>query len=141
MLALVFAAITYTLHAKDVLQPPKPPVPEAWSSESEKQKRLNVEFQTTEGTKIRGWLYKSDQPKAPYVLFFYGSNEDLSHEANRLAWLRDSFHVNAVCFDYPGYGFSGGSVDVSAIQSAALQEFDYVQTHLASSDSRIISYG
>ncbi len=137
---LLAAAISYTLHVKDVLQPPKSQPLETWSAETQDQ-RQSVEFQTTEGTKIRGWLYKSDRPAAPFVIFFYGSNEDLAHEANRIAWLRNSFHVNAICFDYPGYGFSGGSVGTSSTLSAALQEFDYVRNRLASSNTPIISYG
>lgn len=139
MLTLFLAAIfTYTLHTKDVFQPPKPPASDAWKSAP--AHRESISFQTTEGFVLRGWLYRSHRDAAPYVLFFYGSNEDLAHEAARLAWLRDSFHVNALCFDYPGYGFSGGSVDIGAIRSAALQEFDYTRSHLAMR-APIVPYG
>ena len=140
MLTLLLAAISYTLHAKDVFQPPKRPTIDAWTSEV-KAVREPLEFDTKQGFKLRGWLYKSDRPSAPYVLFFYGSNEDLVHEAIRLAWLRDSFHVNAVSFDYPGYGFSDGTVSADAIRWAALQEFDYVRGHLAPAPTPIVSYG
>jgi hypothetical protein len=109
------SAIRYT---RKTFQPPKPPAPGKWSEEA--PRRESLEFQTTDGLKLRGWLYRSDKPDAPFVLFFFGSNEDLGHEANRLAWLSGSLHVNAVCFDYPGYGFSGGAIGVAAIQSAAL---------------------
>lgn len=141
MFALLLAlGIGYTLHAKDVFQPPKPPAPEKWSEKVPRREAL--EFQTTEGTKLRGWLYRADKSDAPLVLFFYGSNEDLAHEANRLAWLSETVHVNAICFDYPGYGFSSGSIDVAAIQSAALQEFDYVKQRLApNTTTPIVSYG
>ena len=141
MFAILLAlGISYTLHAKDVFQPPKPPAPEKWSEKV--PRRESLEIQTTEGTKLRGWLYRSDKGDAPFVLFFYGSNEDLAHEANRLAWLSETVHVNAICFDYPGYGFSRGSVDIAAIQSAALQEFDYVKQRLAPSTATpIVSYG
>jgi len=138
---MLFAlAMGYTLHAKDVFQPPKPPTPGKWSEEAPRREPL--EIQATDGSKLRGWLYRSDQRDAAFVLFFYGRNEDLAHEANRLAWLSDTLHVNAVCFDYPGYGFSGGSVGVPAIQSAALQEFDYVKQRLATTTAApIVSYG
>lgn len=141
MFAILLAlAMGHTLHARDVFQPPKPPDPGQWSEEA--PRRESLEFQTTEGSKLRGWLYRSDKHDAPFVLFFYGSNEDLAHETNRLAWLSDALHVNAVCFDYPGYGFSGGSIGVPAIQSAALQEFDYVkQRFLANTTTAIVSYG
>lgn len=141
MFAMLLAfGIGYTLHAKDVFQPPKPPVPEKWSESA--PRRVSLEFLTTDGSKLRGWLYRSDKPDAPFVLFFYGSNEDLVHEANRLAWLSETLHVNAVSFDYPGYGFSGGTIGVPAIQSAALQEFDYVkQQFVPNPTTPIASYG
>ena len=141
MFALLLAlGISYTLHARDVFQPPKPPGPEKWSEKVPGREAL--EFQTKEGTKLLGWLYRADKSDAPMVLFFYGSNEDLAHEATRLVWLSGTVHVNAICFDYPGYGFSSGSVDVAAIQSAALQEFDYVKQRLAPrTTTPIVSYG
>ena len=141
MFALILAlGIDYTLHARDVFQPPKPPAAEKWSEKVPRREAL--EFQTKEGTKLRGWLHRTDKSNAPFVLFFYGSNEDLAHEANRLAWLSQTMHVNAICFDYPGYGFSSSLVDVAAIQSAALQEFDYVRQRLApSTTTPIVSYG
>jgi hypothetical protein len=137
---LLALGMSYTLHAKDIFQPPKPPAPGKWSEEA--PRRESLEFKTTDGSKLRGWLYRSDKRDAPFVLFFYGSNEDLAHEANRLAWLSDTLHVNAVCFDYPGYGFSGGSIGVRAIQSAALQEFDYVKQQFAvNTTTPFVSYG
>jgi len=141
MFAILLAlGIGYTLHAKDVFQPPKPPAPSKWSEVV--PRRESLEFQTTEGTKLRGWLYQSDRSDAPFVLFFYGSNEDLAHQAKRLAWLSDTLHVNAVCFDCPGYGFSGGSIGIPTIQSSALQEFDHVKRRFApSTTTAIISYG
>ncbi len=137
---LLAAAISYTLHAKDIFQPPKAPAIEGWKAEGAKI-REPIEFDASEGYQLRGWVYKSDRPDAPFVLFFYGSNEDLSHEGNRLAWLRDNFHVNAVSFDYPGYGFSRGTATVGSLFSAALQEFDYVRNHLAPAATPIVSYG
>ena len=70
------------------------------------------------------------------------------HEEARLAWLRDMLHVNAVCFDFPGYGFSTGRVSVKATRDIALEEYDFVHDHIApqtpgSAASRleIITYG
>jgi len=141
MFAMLLAmGIAYTLHAKDIFQPPKPPPADKWSEPVPRREAL--EFQTTDGTKLRGWLYRSDTPDAAFVLFFYGSNEDMFHEANRLAWLSETLHVNAVCFDYPGYGFSGGTVAIPAFQSAALQEFDYVKKQFVPNPATpIIAYG
>lgn len=141
MFAILLAlGMSHTLHAKDVFQPPKPWAAVKWSEQA--PRRESLEFQTTEGSKLRGWLYRSDKHDAPFVLFFYGSNEDLAHEASRLAWLSDTLHVNAICFDYPGYGFSDGSIRIPAIESAVSQEFDYVkQRFAANTTTPIVSYG
>jgi uncharacterized protein len=137
---LLALGIAYTIHAKDIFQPPKRPAIAAWSAAAPHREPL--QFKATDGSELRGWLYRAADPDAPFVLFFYGSNEDMAQESSRLAWLSNTLHVNAVCFDYPGYGFSGGSIAVPAIESAALQEFDYVQRRLVpSAKTPIVPYG
>jgi hypothetical protein len=42
-----------------------------------------------------------------------------------------------LCDDYHGFGFSGGSIVVPAIQSAALQEFDAAAIRNVSSSSSL----
>jgi len=133
---LLAAAISYTLSDTSVLEPPKAPAMALWSSQP--ATREAVEFTAKDGSHIRGWLYRAKRTEGtgtavvqPFVLFFYGSNEDLVHEQARLAWLRDSLHVNAVCFDFPGYGFSTGRVNVKATRDIALEEYDFVHDHLA----------
>lgn len=139
----LLAAVTFTLHDKDVLQPPKASPIAVWSTDASGA-RKPLEFTAKDGDHIRGWLYPakptvgSDAARnAPTVLFFYGSNEDLVHEQARLAWLSESLHVNAICFDYPGYGFSTGRISVAATREIALEEYDFVHDHIVSSGSAI----
>lgn len=150
---LLAAAISYTLTDTSVLQPPKPPTMAVWTSEP--ATREAVEFTAKDGSRIRGWIYRAKQvaddgrvATHPFVLFFYGSNEDLVHEQARLAWLRDKLHVNAVCFDFPGYGFSTGKVNVKATREVALEEYDFIHDHFAAQGSdasgpppAIVTYG
>ena len=151
---LLAAAISYTLTDTSVLQPPKAPAMAVWTSEP--ATREAVEFTAKDGSHVRGWIYRAKQGNDggtlathPFVLFFYGSNEDLVHEHTaRLAWLRDTLHVNAVCFDFPGYGFSTGKVSVKATREIALEEYDFVHDHLAAQGSRgdgslpaVVTYG
>jgi uncharacterized protein len=151
---LLAAAITFTLHDKDVLQPPKASPIAIWTSHASAL-REPVEFTAKDGSHIRGWLYRAKSAdssdvaaNAPTVLFFYGSNEDLVHEQARLAWLSESLHVNAICFDYPGYGFSTGQISVKATRDIALEEYDFISDHVASRGSAgaaavppIVAYG
>ncbi len=150
---LLAAAISYTLSDTSVLQPPKAPPMAVWNSQP--AIREAVEFTAKDGSHIRGWLYRAKQLDGsdtvaahPFVLFFYGSNEDLVHEEARLVWLRDSLHVNAICFDFPGYGFSTGRVNVKATREIALEEYDFIHDHLAAPESdaaaslpAIVTYG
>ena len=150
---LLAAAISYTLSDRSVLQPPKAPDMAVWTSQP--ASREAVEFKAKDGTQIRGWLYRAKEAQGgetvaahPFVLFFYGSNEDLVHEEARLAWLRNSLHVNAICFDFPGYGFSTGRVNVKATRDIALEEYDFIREHLAAQPSdgaaslpAIVTYG
>ena len=138
---LLAAAISHALTDTSVLQPPKAPAMAVWTSEP--ATREAVEFTAKDGSRIRGWLYRAKQvddggtvATHPFVLFFYGSNEDLVHEEARLAWLRDKLHVNAVCFDFPGYGFSTGRVNVKATREIALEEYDFIRDHLAAQGLR-----
>lgn len=90
MLPLILAAaIRYTLSDKDVLKPPKTPALAVWTSEP--SVRESVEFTASNGSHIRGWLYRAGPVAGsggvlarPIALFFYGSNEDLAHEQARL---------------------------------------------------------
>ena len=116
---LLAAAISYTLTNTSVPQPPTAPAMAVWTSEP--ATREAVEFLAKDGSKIRGWIQRAKQvddggmvASHPFVLFFYGSNENLVHEEARLAWLRDKLHVNAVCFDFPRYGFSTGKLSVKS---------------------------
>ena len=150
---LLAAAISHALTDTSVLQPPKAPAMAVWTSEP--ATREAVEFTAKDGSRIRGWLYRAKQvddggteATPPFVLFFYGSNEDLVHEEARLAWLRDKLHVNAVCFDFPGYGFSTGKVNVKATREIALEEYDFIHDHLAAQGLRgdgslpaVVAYG
>ncbi|QYE37028.1 lysophospholipase (plasmid) [Polymorphobacter sp. PAMC 29334] len=74
------------------------------------------------------------------MLFFYGSNEDALIEQNRLVWL-SSLGVNAVCFDYRGYGFSDGQIGAAAIRDDALRMFDAVKATVAPAGSSVMVYG
>ena len=117
MLSFLLAVLTYTIHVNNVLSPPARP------ADSHRQP---VSFRTNDGVLLRGWLYRPSSSSSTYVIFFYGSNEDLMQEQRRLQWLSADLHVNALCFDYRGYGFSQGTIDPRLIRSDVLAEYDYL---------------
>lgn len=99
-----------------------------------------VETAGRDGTKLRGWAISTARLNAPYVLFFYGSNEDASIERNRLVWL-SGLGVNVVCFDYRGYGFSEGQIGAAAIRDDALRMYDALKATVAPPGSTVMVYG
>ena len=139
MIELLVALVTIAIHTKDVLAPPPKPPLERWSAPV-LPATTKVELRSAVGPTLRGWLYPSIMPAAPYVIFFYGSNEDVLIERNRLEWLA-SIGANAVCVDYRGYGFSEGEPTADGVRGDALRVFDYVQAKLAPAGSRIFVYG
>lgn len=138
-LALMFG-LTIVLHKADVFGPPKRPDavlrehPQAGDGAP-----TPVSFVASDGSVQRGWRFAAQTERRPYLLFFYGSNEDAQIERKRLAFIADALDVNVVVFDYPGYGFSSGKVDPTAIRTDALLAFDAVRSFAPSAP--IVIYG
>jgi len=76
---------------------------------------------------------------APWVLFFYGNAESAGIEQPRLEWLHRHFGLNVACFDYRGYGLSGGRPDPEGLRNDALREFDWVRARAGRAP--VIVYG
>lgn len=133
------AAIVIAIHIADVFAPPKPPPLAVWTGGAAATMRPLM-VAAGDGTTLRGWLAPATRAGAPYVLFFYGSNEDLTIERNRLTWLA-GLGVNAVCFDYRGYGFSEGTPAADAIRDDAVRVFDHVKQAVAPAGARVFVYG
>jgi hypothetical protein len=92
-----------------------------------------------DGTIVTGLRFDSPVRRRPWLLFFYGNAESMLVEQPRLQWLQRRFGINVVCFDYRGYGFSGGVANPSQLRADALQEFDWV--HSQAQGAPIIVYG
>ena len=131
-------AVTIGIHLADVFPPPKMPALSVWSGETVGVRM--VELSGSDGVKLRGWWLQAASPNAPFVIFFYGSNEDVLIERSRLDWLA-KIGVNAVCIDYRGYGFSDGRPQAALIKDDALRVFDHVKAHIASAGVPIFVYG
>lgn len=138
MLSLALA-ITIAIHSANVFGPPAAPAIARWTDDAPRGARA-ITVDGAGGTKLRGWLVPVAADHASYVVYFYGSNEDVAIEASRLVWLT-TLGVNAVCVDYRGYGFSDGRPDGAAIRDDALRVFDAVAKTIAPPGARIFVYG
>ena len=81
-------------------------------------------------------------PDARYtVVYFHGNAEDLGGVEPRLQLLRDHLQVSVLAWDYPGYGWSGGSVGEPATLRAAQAVLAYVTGPLGVPADRVVLYG
>ncbi|MDP8917094.1 MAG: lysophospholipase [Pseudomonadota bacterium] len=101
-----------------------PPRPElaAWASPAPDRRTLELE---REGARLRGWFYPAARPSAPWLLFLYAKAMDLTSAEPRARWIRD-LGCHVAVFDYRGYGFSDGEVDLAAALRDAVAFYDLV---------------
>ena len=99
-----------------------------------------LQIRAGDGVMLRGFLVGGSNRRAPYAILFYGNAELAQFEDDRLVWLR-RLGLNAVCFDYRGYGYSGGTPDGAKIRDDSLRIYDYVTGELEASHAPAFVYG
>lgn len=67
----------------------------------------DVWFTSKDGTKINGWFFEADQPKA-VILYAHGNAGNVTHRAQLMRRLQVELQVSVLVFDYRGYGRSKG---------------------------------
>ena len=110
------------VHANAIIPQPPPAAPLASWVAADKRTTTSIDV---DGTTLRGWSYAGTDPALPSVLLFNGNAATIADG--------DSFNrtiaaqgPRVVAFDYRGYGFSGGSADVTAFERDALAVYDAV---------------
>ena len=78
----------------------------------------DIWFQAADGTRLHGWLFPSEQPRAT-VLYLHGNGGNLSHRAQLMAQLQRQLNISIFIPDYRGYGRSVGTPTVSGVLSDA----------------------
>ena len=78
----------------------------------------DVEFTSSDGTKLHGWYLDHPAPKA-YLLYCHGNGEHVAYVAPLADQLRSSLDVAVFAFDYRGYGRSEGSAHEAGILADA----------------------
>jgi alpha-beta hydrolase superfamily lysophospholipase len=66
----------------------------------------NIWFAAEDGTRLHGWLFSPEKPKAR-IAFFHGNAENLTSHWTTLIWILDQ-GFEFLIFDYRGYGLSDG---------------------------------
>lgn len=73
---------------------------------------------TADGVKIHGWHFPCENPRAR-ILFAHGNAGNITDREEIMRALQDRFQVEALFFDYRGYGRSEGSPNERGIQADA----------------------
>ena len=132
--ALTLGACTYRFGERDAFRPRK------LQLLTETVERHNVEIPQPVGATLRGWYLT---PKAPrrHMVFLYGNGSSVVDEYAKLHWLAQTYDMDILVVDYPGYGFSDGSASVEAIARASVVVFDSMAARWPRDDGPIFVYG
>ena len=82
----------------------------------------SVELSAEDGTRLRGWLVKSERSPAPLLVYFGGNAEEVSWlaatGAERSGW-------SMLLMNYRGYGHSEGRPSEARLFADALRLYDW----------------
>jgi len=106
ILYLLICLLMMALESRLVYPRPGNFSPDSWKISQTAQ--TDVSFEAKDGTALHGWFFVHDQPRCA-ILYCHGNGEDLSHNADYMAYLRNKLQASIFIFDYRGYGKSEGS--------------------------------
>jgi hypothetical protein len=99
----------------------------------------DVYFFNKDGIKLRGWFLDNEAAKT--VLFFHGNGGNISYGFERLKIFQE-LQLNALVFDYRGYGQSEGSIEKEAdFYADGRSALDFLITQKKISPAKIIIWG
>lgn len=101
----------------------------------------DVEFESTDGTKLHGWFLPSAlrQSKGT-VVFSHGNAGSLGHHLGFVLWMVEAGY-QVFMYDYRGFGKSGGELDRQGMVEDVRSAFSYVGSRKDVDATRLISYG
>ena len=93
---------------------------EVWTPAQDNIPYRNVEFESSDGVSLHGWLMcPPDSAPRGTILFFHGNAENVSTHAMSVLWLvKEGYEVFII--DYRGYGRSAGKPDIPGVHRDAL---------------------
>jgi len=101
--------------------------------------RHNVELKQA-GMTLRGWYLT---PRAPrrHMVFFYGNGSSVVQQYVKLHWFAQTYEMDILVVDFPGYGFSDGRASVDALARASLLVYDAMARRWPGPGGPIFVYG
>ena len=84
------------------------PAPKLQADEATQFGAEDVSFQSSDGTRLHGWYFENASAKKT-IVFFHGNAECVATSGGWLGAFAKQLNVNAMIFDYRGYGQSEGT--------------------------------
>ena len=113
----------------------KPATPATWGFRFEP-----VDFESTDGTKLRGWFLPARGERLGTVVFSHGNAGSVGHHLGFILWLVEAGY-QVLTFDYRGYGESAGSPDRRGMVEDVKSAFRYASARNDVDPTRLVSYG
>lgn len=101
----------------------------------------DVDFKSTDGTKLHGWFLKSRGGKSKgTVVFSHGNAGSIGHHLGFVMWLAEAGY-QVFMYDYRGFGKSEGALEREGMVEDVKAAFHYVESRPDVDKTRIVSYG
>lgn len=114
----------------------EPATPAKWGFEYDE-----VDFKSTDGTKLHGWFMPAQGKRAKgTVVFSHGNAGSIGHHLGFVMWLVEAGY-QVFMYDYRGFGKSGGKLDRQGMVEDVKGAFDYVRSRKDVDATKLISYG
>lgn len=88
----------------------------------------DVFFKTSDGVNLHGWFFpaQGDAPAKGTVVQFHGNAQNITSHHFSVVWLvKEGW--NLLCFDYRGYGMSGGVPSQEGLYKDSQAAFEFIQ--------------
>ncbi|ALP51655.1 hypothetical protein Tel_00035 [Candidatus Tenderia electrophaga] len=99
-----------------------------------------VEFESSDGTKLHGWFLPAEGAARGSTLFLHGNAENISTHIGSVHWLPAEGY-NVLLFDYRGYGKSGGVPELHGVIRDAEAAIEQIVKMEETDHTPIIVYG
>ena len=99
-----------------------------------------VWFQSSDGVRLHGWLFRAHEPDAPLIIWFHGNAGNITGRAPMAAEFARR-GISTFLFDWRGYGKSDGHPSENALYGDALAAYDFAMHSLEARPQSTILYG
>ncbi|MGQ9649923.1 MAG: alpha/beta hydrolase [Phycisphaerae bacterium] len=100
----------------------------------------DVSIRTCDGLCLHGWFFPAENRPSGTVLHLHGNAGNLTGHFQHVAWL-PAAGWNVLCFDYRGYGRSGGRISRQGSIIDANAALDWLLARPEVDPGRIVAFG